>query len=149
MPFAPQVGSVVTAQSPHLCPSFVIASVLVAPQTEQVYVMVPASSHVAAEVTVPLSQVWLPVAAISLVSVCEESFAHVLVSMPFAPQVGSVVTVQSPHLCPSFVIASVLVPPQTVQVYVITPSFSQVAGVVTSPSFQVWLPVAAIGLVSL
>ena len=49
----------------------------------------------------------------------------------------------------SLAIVSVLVTPQTVQVYVFTPSFTIVAGLVITPLFQVCLPEAGISVTSI
>ena len=48
----------------------------------------------------------------------------------------------------SLAIVSVLVTPQTVQVYVFTPSSAIVAGLVITPLFQVCLPEAGISVIS-
>ena len=48
----------------------------------------------------------------------------------------------------SLAIVSVLVTPQTVQVYVFTPSSAIVAGLVIAPLFQVCLPEAGISVIS-
>ena len=86
-----QVGATFLVNTKVCSPVAGMVSVRVARQTAQVNVRTPGSFSVGSVVTVPLSQVCLPVAGISLVETISPQLEQMVSTRPASPQVAGTV----------------------------------------------------------